>query len=418
MREFIAISLFLLLTVSAFGNGIQLNGVGTRANSMGNAYTAIADDTTALFWNPAGLGDINGKIVSGGVTGVWPIGGYANSQMGLDIESSNSIFPFPTAGFVCGGLMDGKLSFGVAAYVPAGIGIEYDAADVAGFNPGVSINWKSKIGMFEFAPGVAYTPIPQLSIGAAFYLDYVMMDMWRGVPLGGGNYGSYKEDSTGITYSGVVGVKVRPVDMLSFGVVFKPKRTVTMSGTAEIPEVAAMMSTTSNFDREVSWPMEMRGGAAVNPIPGLTFAVDARYIFWEDAADVLTAVYEDANWAAAMSLGDGEKFVLTWEDTLCFNVGTEYQINPMIAVRGGYYYEKAPGPDSTHTILLPGNDMNAVTGGAGITVDRFDINVSCEYVMGKDRDVEPYPDAQNPDNMAGTHTLNMIVPSVTVDVAL
>ena len=31
-------------------------GVGARAMSMGNAYTAVADDYTALFYNPAGLG--------------------------------------------------------------------------------------------------------------------------------------------------------------------------------------------------------------------------------------------------------------------------------------------------------------------------------------------------------------------------
>jgi long-chain fatty acid transport protein len=403
-----------MLTVSAFGNGIQLNGVGTRANSMGNAYTAIADDTTALFWNPAGLADIDGKLISGGATGVWPRAGY--STTGIDIESSNSIYPFPTAGFAWGGLMDGKLAFGVSAYVPAGIGVEYDAADVAAFNPGVSINWKSKIGMFEFAPGVAYTPIPQLTIGAAFYLDYVMMNMWRGVPIGPGMFGRYTEESTGFAYSGVVGVKVRPIDMLSFGVVFKPKRTVTMSGTAEIPELPAPMSTTSDFDREMAWPMEVRGGGAVMPIPGLTFAVDARYIFWEDTADELVAVYADPNWAVAMSQGDGDTLFLHWEDTLCFNIGTEYQINPMFAVRGGYYYEKAPGPDSTHTILLPGNDMNAVTGGAGITVDRFDINLGCEYVMGKDREIPT--SGQTDHNMVGTHTLNIIVPSLTVDVSL
>ena len=30
-------------------------GVGARANAMGGAYTSIADDVTALFWNPAGI---------------------------------------------------------------------------------------------------------------------------------------------------------------------------------------------------------------------------------------------------------------------------------------------------------------------------------------------------------------------------
>ena len=28
---------------------------GTKAMAMGNAFTAVADDLTAVFWNPAGL---------------------------------------------------------------------------------------------------------------------------------------------------------------------------------------------------------------------------------------------------------------------------------------------------------------------------------------------------------------------------
>ena len=30
-------------------------GAGARANGMGDAFIAVADDATAIFWNPAGL---------------------------------------------------------------------------------------------------------------------------------------------------------------------------------------------------------------------------------------------------------------------------------------------------------------------------------------------------------------------------
>ena len=33
-------------------------GVGARAMGMGSAYVAIADDPTALYWNPAGLASV------------------------------------------------------------------------------------------------------------------------------------------------------------------------------------------------------------------------------------------------------------------------------------------------------------------------------------------------------------------------
>ena len=39
------------------GTGV---GVGTRALGMGGAYTALANDATALYWNPAGLSKVHG----------------------------------------------------------------------------------------------------------------------------------------------------------------------------------------------------------------------------------------------------------------------------------------------------------------------------------------------------------------------
>lgn len=60
---FIFIFLSLLLGNSAHGdvefdhlNGADLGvGIGARAISMGGAFTAICNDASAVFWNPAGL---------------------------------------------------------------------------------------------------------------------------------------------------------------------------------------------------------------------------------------------------------------------------------------------------------------------------------------------------------------------------
>jgi len=39
-------------------------GVGGRATSMGNAYVGVADDSTAIYWNPAGINRIENVSVS------------------------------------------------------------------------------------------------------------------------------------------------------------------------------------------------------------------------------------------------------------------------------------------------------------------------------------------------------------------
>ncbi len=48
-------------------------GIGARAMSMGGAFTAVADDASAVFWNPAGLAQLtdNHLFLSGDYPGVF-----------------------------------------------------------------------------------------------------------------------------------------------------------------------------------------------------------------------------------------------------------------------------------------------------------------------------------------------------------
>src|SRR5437016_1140920 len=50
--------LFILVSKTVLGGGFETPGVGAKALSMGGAYVGLADDWTATFWNPAGLGQI------------------------------------------------------------------------------------------------------------------------------------------------------------------------------------------------------------------------------------------------------------------------------------------------------------------------------------------------------------------------
>jgi hypothetical protein len=46
-------------------------GLGARAAGMGEAYVAIADDATAVYWNPAGIARLSGQSISINHT-AWP----------------------------------------------------------------------------------------------------------------------------------------------------------------------------------------------------------------------------------------------------------------------------------------------------------------------------------------------------------
>ena len=54
LASVLSVVLLIILAVPACGS----IGLGTRAMGMGGAFTAVADDESAFYWNPAGITQI------------------------------------------------------------------------------------------------------------------------------------------------------------------------------------------------------------------------------------------------------------------------------------------------------------------------------------------------------------------------
>src|SRR3989304_4469026 len=46
---------FFTLFLPAVAGAQTFGGIGTRAEGMGGAFVAVADDASAVYWNPAGI---------------------------------------------------------------------------------------------------------------------------------------------------------------------------------------------------------------------------------------------------------------------------------------------------------------------------------------------------------------------------
>lgn len=74
MKKIITILLFISLQAVTFGGGFSKVGttaaqflkigVGARAMGLGGSYTALANDVSSLYWNPAGITNINNFTLS------------------------------------------------------------------------------------------------------------------------------------------------------------------------------------------------------------------------------------------------------------------------------------------------------------------------------------------------------------------
>ncbi len=79
------------------------NGIGSRAQGMGNAYIGVSDDYSAAYWNPAGLAQMRRLEFAGGITsyGMTNEATYLGnvstaSTTATGIDNLGFVFPFPT----------------------------------------------------------------------------------------------------------------------------------------------------------------------------------------------------------------------------------------------------------------------------------------------------------------------------------
>ncbi len=113
MKRILHITLLLLLTAAAAHAQYTIDAlrisqpgsvVSARSAAMGNAFTGLADDFSALYWNPAGLGQLRSPEFSLGMTYLkanndatflGATTSYNNSSTGLN--SIGFALPFPVA---------------------------------------------------------------------------------------------------------------------------------------------------------------------------------------------------------------------------------------------------------------------------------------------------------------------------------
>lgn len=391
-----------LIFLSSFGfsNGLNLNGVGARMVAMGGAFVGLADDFSAVLWNPAGLAQLSSSTfgLSGDV--IMPSGTYQWDLLGINAETNSKMYPAGMAGFFTP--IGDNLVAGIGVFTPSGLGASWDGTDLAllsGVSPllggtgNPNIIWESFIGLLTISPAIAVNISDMFYLGATVNINYGIFHIQRTAgaalvnhPLAGLIYvdlGQYKEESTGWGFGATIGALVKPIEQVSIGVTFRTPSVVKFDGDASIGNFPALGAPeASTFTREVTSPMWLGIGVAFKPAENITITADGHYTNW-GKLDTVATEYTDLFWQAA--LAEEADLELMWADKWQFRFGVEFWVSDTLAVRAGYYNDPAPSPDTTMNVLVPNYDFNSISGGLGIVLNNFMIDLTAEYLFGTER---------------------------------
>lgn len=363
----VGIALVSFLYAGGWDHPVQ----GIRGLGMGDAYTALAEDATAIWWNPAGLSFQKNMLeVNVGGTVDMPMHTWKfpdPADPSAEKEATSNLVQFIPQAFISYKLNKFGLGFGYyVAY--GGGGVDWKEEDVGS-------DIYSVLGVMSFTPTFSYMINEKFGIGARINILYgaYKNETIISQPVA---YSSKKDEGSGWAFSGGAGILYKPLDILSVGFNFRGPFTLKPSGTHE--------EDTLKFDTEseVDFPMAFAIGFGLTPMPNVTLGLDFEYTTWSTLDYFITTIKKP--------MGESvDTMDFLFEDIFKIKFGGEYAFPEIgLALRTGFAYDKAASPDST---LSPGNidpDKFVIFGGIGYEKANFGIDISVLKAFGSERKYE------------------------------
>lgn len=380
----------VLIPSTGFSHGWAGYEQGAKAHGMGNAFTGLADDPSAVYYNPAGIVQLDGTQGSLGfsipcVQGQYESSGTSGMASPGDETSLKKQYFFIPNLYVTSKLSD-KLSLGFGEYTIFGLGFKWPDSFEGRFAPGGK---NSELTSMTLSPVVAYQLTKDLSVALGGRVERVDLTLENKIFVAPG-VDEVDMEMTGDDYAigWNTGVLYRIRDGLSVGLSYRSKMKhsfddIDVDFTPQIdalgPIPVGLTNTSAELD--VTFPQFASLGFAWTKGP-LTITVDG---YWWDWSQIKELKFKfDQPVAGMPSMASPMK----WEDTWSYAIGTEYDVNAfdrIISFRGGFMYEQCPVPDETVGPSGFHGDNLLYNLGVGLPIGPVYSDFFFTYVYTKDR---------------------------------
>lgn len=385
MRRHAWLGLFLFtffLPQNLEASFIDALGVGARAMAMGSAYTAVSDDLTAIYYNPAGLAQIEDHQIMLGY--IWSNPRLKESSAADPYFQAERVIPYHlkaplvALGFNLDRTFKGKVPIhariGVMNSAPNNFKSIYQVWD-----PEVSVPRWVRFGDYwdrvYLMAGLSLQAdkIPWLSLGVGFRFlisgtQYLMdrhgtpgLDLLIdhiSIPLQGKVEANIDFDVDTET-SPTVGVMLTPTKNLRLGYCFHNSLSQIVSPLKAQAQARIVLNGQELIELPLAlsisfegyyWPQQHNWGVSYLWGERLLLSVDLSLFRWSKFTSASRGAPDPG-----------------WNDSLVPRIGIEFLPVKDLALRCGYFFEPSPLPDQSRASNYMDNDRHAFSVGAGYT---------------------------------------------------
>ncbi len=359
---------FLFLSTPFFlqAGGWNNTLLGCRAIGLGGAFAGLANDPSAIFYNPGGLVFQENRM-SLAINGfyIWPTFEYTPPS-GNTIRSR---YESPLPQFFLAYKSSQKLSLGLGFYVPyAGSGVDWKQEDL-GFP------FRSSLGVYSITPTVAYQVTENLSVGLNLNFYTAKFHLKTEMP----SSGTMTTEETGSAQSASLGLFYRYPGRGSLGFTVRGPAKIRLQGVTEMPFGPYELK----FDSEtvIRLPWDFEAGISFSAGDRLTLTADAQYTLWS----VLEKVEKTIK-GIPYSGDHHYDEMMNFKNILILRMGAEYSFPQGIFLRGGIGFDRYATPLESLSISNIDVDKLTLLGGFGIRMGRIGIDFASAYGWGKERE--------------------------------
>ncbi|MBN2569006.1 MAG: outer membrane protein transport protein [Deltaproteobacteria bacterium] len=355
----------------ALNFNFNFNTPGARANAMGGAFQAVADDATAAFANPAGLivlkqPEFAAEYKYSNVTTVtydYPDGferEFTNSVSGMDFASFS--YPIKNAN--------------ITIFRHELVNSDSTWTDHQGAGTAAMSEYFSKIKIITYGVAGAYKLSNTFSLGLTVGLNELDYQMYINTPPTSPTY-TTKWGGDGTAENFTASALWSPHRLFNLGVVYRYGPKFKYINTTENADIYGNTSI-NHFEDTFKVPDVLGVGISSRPFEGLTLSLDCNYIWYSQF--MKDVKYRDGETAVTTPSFTAYASDSKMDDTYEIHVGAEYVFsfkNPL-AVRAGYAYKpdhraywdgtRPVGSDAARRAMPHGEDEHVFSGGFGVVV--------------------------------------------------
>lgn len=390
-----AIGLAGFFTSKAAANGFALPDQDAFATARGEAMVATADNPSAIYYNPAGITQLEGHNLRAGAyllnydMSFKPLSSAPNA--GKTYNEKHNYAAIPRFFYTCT-LTNVPLSFGLGVYLPFGGKVGWPEG--TGFR---AVALSGKLDYITINPVVAWKISPSLSVAAGPMINYVKLETDQGLrpfsqPLI--NYFRFTGDGWSVGYN--LGARWQPLDQLSFGATFRSPAKVSLNGQTEFEQQPFIPSSSRSASMDLTFPMSAVGGVSYRPTPKWNLEFDASYTDWSSFSS--TRIHQSN---PPFPLRSDIPVNLNWEPSWMYEFGATRYFDNHWNVSAGYVFSGNSVPNDNYTPLAADMDRQFVSLGTGYKGEHFSFDIAYQFGWAQTHTVTGSTPSSTPGQIAG-----------------